>query len=283
MILSFHPCFSADHQIILGDRSLNSDDLSFIKEARVILLPQSCPIKLYCACKNSFALLFPNYETRFEYPGKIGQSIFFKKAGCPHPETIPWNSVDDFREACRGSWPHDIPFLIKRDKSHEADGIYLIEDSKTLESALDNLSNGGGQISPAFISQELIPTSGNVLRVVVIGLKMITYWKRAQNFGQIITTIRKGAKIDMDWRIDLQEKGRILTQKFSDVTGINLAAVDIVFPFNQADPEPLFIEINYYFGRRGLGGSLKYYRLLFEAIRKWLFAKGFDPKSIKLV
>ena len=142
--------------------------------------------------------------------------------------------------------------------------------------------NAGRSGSPAFISQELIPTNGNVLRVVIIGLKMITYWKRAGSSGQIITTIKKGARIDRDWRIDLQEKGRALTQKFSDATGINLAAVDLVFPFNQAGPEPLFIEINYYFGRRGLGGSLKYYRLLFAAIKEWLNKKGFDPKSIKL-
>ena len=27
MILSFHPCFTADHQIILGDRPLNEKDL----------------------------------------------------------------------------------------------------------------------------------------------------------------------------------------------------------------------------------------------------------------
>jgi ribosomal protein S6--L-glutamate ligase len=38
-----------------------------------------------------------------------------------------------------------------------------------------------------------------------------------------------------------------------------------------ADPQtPLFIEINYYFGRTGLGGSEAYYRILMEEIRNWI-------------
>jgi len=77
MILSFHPCFADDIQIILKDRDLNSDDLALIREAEVIILPQSCKFDLYQACKNSSALIFPNYEARFEYPGKIGQSLLF--------------------------------------------------------------------------------------------------------------------------------------------------------------------------------------------------------------
>jgi ribosomal protein S6--L-glutamate ligase len=59
--------------------------------------------------------------------------------------------------------------------------------------------------------------------------------------------------------------------------------VDIVFSLTQADPEPMILEINYYFGRRGLGGSLKYYRLLFKTIQTWLKQKGFDAGAITLV
>ena len=93
MILSLHPCFVADHQIIQGSRDLSSDELSLINNARVIILPQSCSEELYRLCSESGALLFPSYETRFEYQGKTGQSILFKKAGLPHPETMQWDSV----------------------------------------------------------------------------------------------------------------------------------------------------------------------------------------------
>ena len=56
-----------------------------------------------------------------------------------------------------------------------------------------------------------------------------------------------------------------------------------VFNRDHPDPQPLILEINYYFGRRGLGGSLKYYRLLLNAIREWLEENGFDSRKVKLV
>ena len=34
--------------------------------------------------------------------------------------------------------------------------------------------------------------------------------------------------------------------------------------------KPLFLEINYFFGRSGLGGSEKYYEILTEQIQKWI-------------
>ena len=282
MILSFHPCFVADSQVILGDRSLNPDDHALIREAAVIILPQGCSFALYQACKDSSALLFPNYEMRFKYPGKIGQGLLFKKLRLPHPETIPWPSVDAFREAYhkRGDFPHRTPFLIKADGRHEAEGIYLISDRAALESALRDLT---GFEKSGFISQELIPSEGNVLRAVILGHRTITYWVRPENPDQIITTISRGAIIDGDWRADLQKKGRDQVQKFTAAAGINLAAIDLVFPLSDLDPRPLFLEINYYFGRRGLGGSLNYYMLLHKAIREWLEEKGFDPNSVTLV
>ena len=59
--------------------------------------------------------------------------------------------------------------------------------------------------------------------------------------------------------------------------------MDFVFPISEKDPEPLFLEINYYFGRRGLGGSENYYQLLHQAIRDWLEEEGLDPEAVRLV
>jgi len=66
-------------------------------------------------------------------------------------------------------------------------------------------------------------------------------------------------------------------------TGINLAAVDFVFDLSKMDPEPLFLEINYFFGRRGLGGMDAYYRMLFRAIKEWLKKMGLSPEIVELV
>ena len=283
MILSFHPCILADHQIITADRDLGPGDISLINKVDVIILPQSCSVGLYRACIKSSALLFPDYKTRFEYPGKVGQSLLFERIGCPHPRSLRWRSVAEFKEKYREHYNLHTPFILKADLSHEADGVYIIEDKKSLISALKALEEAGRSGSGAFISQEIIQTMGNALRVVIMGRQTISYWKRPGKDEDIITTIGKGARIDRSWLADLQEKGRLQARKLAASTGINLAAVDIVFSLTEDDPEPMLLEINYYFGRRGLGGSIKYYGLLFRTIQEWLKQQGFDHSSIGLV
>ena len=269
-------------KIVLGDGVLDSHDLAHIRDAEVIILPQICPFELYQACTNSSALIFPNYQTRFKYPGKVGQSLLFKQLKFPHPETRPWPSVTEFRKTFQHieDFPHRIPFVLKADGTHEAEGLFVITDQTSLESSLQNLTRFESSGTVGFISQELIHAEGNVLRAVILGRTIITYWKRGQNPSQIITTVSRGAKIDKGWRNDLQEKGRIEAQKFSAGTGSNLAAIDFVFSLAHLNPEPLFLEVNYYFGRRGLGGSIHYYRLLLGAIQEWLKENGFDPESV---
>jgi ribosomal protein S6--L-glutamate ligase len=282
MILSFHPCFLGDTLVILGDGTLDSHDLRHIRAAEVIILPQHCTSGLYRACKGFSAQIFPNYAARFEYPGKIGQSLLFKKYECPHPETLQWTSVKAFKEAYEGEGNslHRMPFLLKENETHEAEGIHTITDRRALEASLEDLKRLEGRESSGFISQQLITTEGNVLRVVVIGSRTITYWKRAQETGQMITTINRGAKIDRAWRPDLQEKARMETEGLVAATGMNLAAIDFVFDLTQPDPQPLFLEINYIFGRRGLGGSMRFYRLLSQALQEWLAERGFDTNSL---
>ena len=74
-----------------------------------------------------------------------------------------------------------------------------------------------------------------------------------------------------------------LIKRICDASCIDLAAMDFVFSMAEPDPQPLILEINYFFGRRGLGGSLKYYRMLHKAIRQRLGEHGIDPKPVKLV
>ncbi len=285
MILSFHPCFDADVQIVIGSRRLSTQDLGLIQRAEAIILPQACPLELYEACSESHARLFPNYDVQFNYPGKIGQSLLFEKLEFPHPETLRWLTVEDFRNAHpKGNdFPHKLPFLLKDDKSHEAEGVFFVADRASLLAALDFLDQRERSGMAGFVSQAYIPSNGDVLRVVIIGNKMIAYWKRPTAPGQVITTVRKGAVIDHNWRPDLQEKAKAQAQKLRDETGINLAALDIVFTFSEKTNDPVFLEINYYFGRRGLGGSENYYRILYQEIRHWLKEAGADSNAVRFI
>ncbi len=285
MILSFHPCFETHVQVILGARRLDSPDLELIRDAEAIVLPQGCPEDLFQACSRSDALIFPNYEMRFKYPGKMGQSLLFKGFGFSHPVTLRWPTVDKFKKAYPDPelFPHNLPFLIKDDKSHEADGVYFVEDRSSLSEALDYLILRERSGMLGFVTQEFVPSGGNVLRAVIIGKRVITYWKRPNKPGQVITTISRDAIIDSEWKPDLQEKGKEQAHVLTEKTGINLAAVDFVFPLSLKRPAPFFLEINYYFGRRGLGGTENYYRLLYQAVQEWLLEIGLNPKSVRLI
>jgi ribosomal protein S6--L-glutamate ligase len=285
VILSFHPCFDADVQVILGNRGLDSAEHKLIRDAEAVILPQGCPENLYGVCADSSAHVFPNYKIRFKYPGKMGQSLLFKDFGLPHPKTQRWLAVKKFKKSYPepAMFPHKLPFFIKDDQSHEADGVFLVKDSPSLLEALDYLIQREGSNMPGFVTQAFIPCGGNVLRAVIIGKQIITYWKRSPKSGQVITAISRGAIIDSDWNPVLQIKGKEQGRLLAEKTGINLAAVDFVFPVSIKDPSPLFLEINYYFGRRGLGGSENYYRLLHQAIQEWLAEAGLNPESVSLI
>jgi ribosomal protein S6--L-glutamate ligase len=285
MILSFHPCIEADNQIVLGDRALNSRDHARIREAKAIILPQGCTEDLFRACSGAQASVFPSYENRFRYPGKTGQSILFRDFSRPHPETLRWSSVKEFKGAYpeEKGFPHSLPFLVKPDKTHEAEGVYLVRNSRSLLDALEHLIGLETSGLSGFVTQAFVPCGGNVLRAVVIGKQILTYWKRPRNPGEVITAIGRGATIDHHWRPDLQESGRFQAQELSLKIGINLAAIDLVFPAGVPDPAPLVLEINYFFARRGLGGTENFYHLLYQAIQDWLAEDGLDPKAVRLV
>jgi ribosomal protein S6--L-glutamate ligase len=285
IIVSFHPCFTAEHQIILGDRKLASKDHRWIRRADAIILPQGGPRELYMACRDSGAQVFPNYNMRLRYPGKLGQTVLFEEFHLRHPATKAWSSADEMRGFVRsgGMLPHPFPFLIKADESHEGEGIFLITDPGALEFVLENLRAWEKTGQSGFITQEMVQTGGNVLRVVILGRQTIAYWKRPDDPSESVITVSRNARVDRWWRKDLQKKGRFEARRISKKTGIDLAAVDFVFSMRDPDPQPLCLEINYYFGRRGLGGSLNYYRLLHDAIKEWLRARGFDPGAVKLV
>ncbi|MCP4667097.1 MAG: hypothetical protein GY849_12105, partial [Deltaproteobacteria bacterium] len=213
MILSFHPCFDTDVQIILGDRRLSPHDLDMIQKAEAIILPQACPQALYQACQGSHSLTFPNHDMRFQYPGKMGQTLLFKDFKRPHPKTLLWSNVKEFQDAVpeTGDFPHKPPFLIKEDKGHEAEGVCMVEDALSLSKALERLARKESSGRQGFVTQDFIPSKGNALRAVIIGKRIMTYWKRPGKPGQRITTIRRGAVIDHHWRQDLQEKGKAET------------------------------------------------------------------------
>jgi ribosomal protein S6--L-glutamate ligase len=108
---------------------------------------------------------------------------------------------------------------------------------------------------------------------VVIGENIISYWRLQENLETFQANLAKGAVIDTDSDPLLQAKAADAVRDFCKKTGINLAGFDFLFSgHTKAETEadtPLFLEINYFFGRTGLGGSEKFYELLNREIKKW--------------
>ncbi|MBW1899334.1 MAG: hypothetical protein JRI61_09775, partial [Deltaproteobacteria bacterium] len=69
-------------------------------------------------------------------------------------------------------------------------------------------------------------------------------------------------------------------REFCGITVINLAGFDFLFPANEEEPLPFFLEVNYFFGRRGLGGSEAYYQVLNREILRWITSPAStNPKT----
>jgi ribosomal protein S6--L-glutamate ligase len=189
-----------------------------------------------------------------------------------HPETRCYNSVADYR---RSSPQIAFPAVVKFYWGGQGDTVFKVtnrdELSKVLERANDFESTGQN----GFLIQQFIAAGERSLRVVVIGSRFISYWRVQSEKDAFGTSLADGASIDHTADRHLQKAAKDRAKHFCRETGLQLAGFDFIFDEANVDATqvaPLIIEINFYFGRTGLGGSDAYYRLLAEEVDKWLAA-----------
>jgi ribosomal protein S6--L-glutamate ligase len=106
--------------------------------------------------------------------------------------------------------------------------------------------------------------------VIIIGRVLISYWRIQQSADGFMSSVSRGAQIDTATQPELQKTARAFIHDFCVKTGIDLAGFDVIFPAQAENTQPLLLEINYFFGRRGLGGSDAYYEILKKEINTWL-------------
>ncbi len=274
MILSFHPNIVADRNILCAGRLPNDKDRAAISRAKAVILPQSPTEDLYRMCRKHCTHVFPNYDVRFDYPRKIGQARLFQQKGVPFPLTYAFDEFSAFRTLQGETSPLGFPCVFKSDWGGEGEQVFLLETGQFLEERLEwvkNLEQGGQK---GFLLQEYVPHGGRSLRVVIVGDQLLSYWRLQQDSSHFLTNLKTGAVIDHDFEPRLQEAGKATVGDFCSETGINLAGFDLLFSEDGKVPSPLFLEINYFFGRKGLGGSAKYYELVDKAVACWLEGIG---------
>jgi len=270
-ILSMHPIIEGD--AFYWDRGVLDKNLfNAIKKASAIILPQTVEKELYCLCTKMCPYVFPNYDMRFLWEGKMGDTFAFWTYGMKHPHTLVFPRVETLR-GDHANMDHKIPellpypFVLKGAHAGEGRQVWLIENEEELEAKLQTLLQFELHGISGFVIQEYIETLERDLRVVVVGNQIYSYWRKTQAF---LHNVARGGEIDAVSDQDLQEAGREKVRQFCLRAGINLAAFDLVFPAGEV--EPFFLEINYTFGRIGLGGSEKFYTLLHDAVEQWLNA-----------
>lgn len=273
MILSYHPCIEADRNLLCAGREPDADDLAAIHTARAVILPQGCRESLYAMAKKNCRHVFPNFDARFAYPGKLGQAQLFRKTGVAYPETELFPTVAAFYERYGDIEKYTAsgyPFVLKFDRGGEGHQVHLIKTAAEFRRILQTAADYEKTGSRGFVLQEYIPSRNRSLRVVVIGRTFQSYWRVQNDPGKFGTGVSAGAMIEAQRDPERQQTAVRSIRNFCDMTGINLAGFDMLFSSEPLRPEPLFIEINYYFGRRGLGGSEKFYEILNAEIRRWI-------------
>ncbi|MBW2180577.1 MAG: hypothetical protein JRG81_09445 [Deltaproteobacteria bacterium] len=280
MILSYHPCFVADKNIICAGRNPDINDLAAIEEADAVVLSKGCSELLYTMAKNNCSYVFPNFDAKFQYPGKINQIKLFQKTNTSHPKTETFLTVSALKAKYGQSLvapEFPFPIVFKFNWGGEGDMVYHVSSLQELNHHIIKAEEFEKSGQSGFLIQENISSKGKSLRVNVIGQRFISFWRILDNDNEFLSNLSKGAEIDHDSYPELQEAANKAVFDFCQNTEINLAGFDILFPFDASgilETGPLFLEINYFFGRRGLGGSEKFYDMLVQEIYNWLNGLG---------
>jgi ribosomal protein S6--L-glutamate ligase len=276
MILSFHPCYDGDVNILCAGRAPGDEDLAAIRRAEAVVLPQGCRPALYRMARDHCTHVFPNYDTRFRYPGKTGQARMFAKMGVPHPRTWVFENMAHFTRSRAALDAAGFPLVFKLDWGGEGETVMLLRNSADLMQALARAAAHERSGQSGFVVQAFVPHAGRTLRVVVVGQTQVAYWRVQKDRSIFGTSLSNGASIDAVSDPDRRDTAVALARRFCQRVQIDLAGLDLLFDMSAnatGEPQPLMLEINYFFGRRGLGGSDRFYDLLRTEIDHWLAAR----------
>lgn len=281
MVLSFHPMLVAQKNMICAGRDPGENELAAIRGASAVLLPQGCRESLYKMARQNAPQVFPDYEARFSFPGKTGQARLFEARGARIPRTFGFAGVSEVPAHPGGflsSRGLAFPLVFKFDWGGESDTTHLVDSEAGLALLLERARSCEATGQKGFVIQEFIPCGGRSLRVVVVGGEVRSYFRVAGEEGARITSLSKGAVVNSEADPEAQAAGREKVSAFCRKAGVDLAGIDLIFAEN-GDPEPYFLEINYFFGRKGLGGSEAFYRILARAVDGWLAERGLSRAS----
>jgi ribosomal protein S6--L-glutamate ligase len=231
-----------------------------LRKAAGVLLPQYVTQWRYSEITRHTRGWFPRLDARFAYYGKIRQIQLFRKIGVRHPESRTYsNRAQLYKDFLQNGSPWGYPLVLKGDTGGGGSFVFPLYQAADLSRCLERLPPD----RPALI-QRWVEHGGKDLRVVVYGSHTVTYFRVGG--GQFYNNICRGGRLDHAGWPHLQEEGSSVVLNFCDRAGIDVAGFDLMFP---DDGEPVFVEINHHFGRKGLGGTRGHRSHLLRAIQTW--------------
>lgn len=279
MILSYHPFFHGHRFRLCAGREPDDKDRQLMERASAVLLPPGRLPALYALATRCCGLVFPNYATRYAYPGKIGDIHLFQKLKLPHPATDCFASLD----RCPASYWSRIsyPVIIKHSVGGEGRMVFVVHGPQEAREVLSSFQGMEKSGMFGFLVQEVVPAGQRTLRVVIMHTHIYSYWRVQPDTKKVLHNLAQGGEIDSVTDPELQAKGKDIVWELCQRTGINLAGIDVLFDYrNGRDPKPLLLEINYFFAMHGLGGLEAYNQKLKLAVREWLL-KNDLPLPVK--
>ncbi|MEJ2428115.1 MAG: glutathione synthase [Deltaproteobacteria bacterium] len=234
---------------------------------------------LYDLCRKYADRVFPNYDLRFQRPGKIGDILLFRTLAIPHPKTFLFQEVAEYYSRFstgKGRFPFTFPFVVKGNYGGEGHMVYRIHSEQEMYNILGQLEAMEASGARGFVIQQWIDHGGRDVRVVILHDRLTSYWRVQKDPRQFLTNLSAGGTIDLRSDRYLLKKSEDIVHHFCKQTGINLAGIDLIFDKDDESKRPLFLEINYWFGRRIFGSSEAYYAKLKRAVKGWLAT--FEPE-----
>ncbi len=247
-------------------RAFSESERRAIAAASFVVTPQSIGARAYAQCRALNRNVFPDYSSRFGFEGKVGNFRLFRDFGLPHPETLAYAGALDFSAAHPDHRrpPFPFPFVIKEDQGGGGNGVFRIGNPAELGAAL-------ARIGPRpLVAQRFVRHKGSDLRVVILWDRFYPYWRVQDNPEEFRNNVGRGARIAFNFEPDLTLAGVRAAADFSRRTGINCAALDILFDRASPASAPLLGEVNFVFGRKGMGGSKRFRKLFRDAVARWM-------------
>ncbi|MFP3870657.1 MAG: RimK family alpha-L-glutamate ligase [Syntrophobacteria bacterium] len=273
MIVSFHPHVPAEVDLRLGTCTCSAPEtIRLLRQARGVIVPQSCKAEHYWIFKQYCPNVFPNYDWRYGFEGKCGNARLFGRFGAPHPSSRCFRTLAQFRARVGLMDLGQLfagPVVIKPDRAGGGYLVRLIKGRDDLTRVFQELNREEQKGESGFIVQQYYPTESRDLRVVVIGNRLFSYWRCQKEPGEFRTNLGCGGCIVLEGWPEQQRSGCRAVRGFCQETGLNLAAFDLIFPADGKVPGPLFLEINFCFGRRGIGGTPLFREFLLHAVESW--------------